>query len=446
MDDASHRAVLLPLAVPQNRVEDVHETHVHYQHCQNRASEYCWGNAPKQPDDLITTNRDVENALYHPLRDETNELHANLVQNAIKGAVSATKTCKSNWKAGDRISKPVFTDEADPSYAMSYDSRSATLYKYKVSLATLYGRVECRYILPAELDGTPYEQYVLGEDWAFAESKLVFDGDEFWLCLICKKPTPLSPIWAGDAERRGSDTRSRIRVLGVDLNVDNYSVVTSLAGFHGNANFLNHRRTEYETVRAGLQQTGTRSAHTTMQEMNGREWRYFDAYAHECANGIVSDAVRSRCTHVAFEKLTRIRTRISNRPRFQQWLFGRIRAYATYKLEALGILVGEVSPRKTSKCCSNTECDSCTTSNRDEKMFECVECGLELNADYNAARNVALQWFVENDGYDQFGRTCQAGRATSQVALKSGIVSPDGEFESIDWLSTDKPTSSLVGT
>lgn len=120
-------------------------------------------------------------------------MHANLVQKAIKDAVSATKTCKSNWKEGDRVSKPVFTDEEDPSYAMSYDKRSATLYKYKVSLSTRSGRVECRYVLPAELEGTPYEQYVLSEEWSFAESKLLFDGDLFWLCLICKKPTPLYP-------------------------------------------------------------------------------------------------------------------------------------------------------------------------------------------------------------------------------------------------------------
>ena len=451
-DDASHRAVLIPLVVPDNRVEDLHETHVQYQHCQNRASDYCWPDSPKQPADLLTRKTEVENALYHPLREETRGMHANLVQKAIKDAVSAIKTCKSNWKEGDRVSKPVFTDEEDPSYAMSYDKRSATLYKYKVSLSTRSGRVECRYVLPAELEGTPYEQYVLSEEWSFAESKLLFDADFFWLCLICKKPAPLYPTWSSDAEQRGSDTQSGIRVLGVDLNVDNYSVVTSLAGFHGNADYLNNRRNEYEKVRAGLQQTGTRSAHKTMHGRKGREWRYFDAYAHDCANGIVYDAVRSRCTHVVFERLTRIRKRISNRKKFQQWLFRRIREYATYKLEALGIIVDEVNPRNTSKRCSNTERDSCTNSNRNDKRFRCVECGLELNAEYNTARNVALQWFAEKevaaDGsveYDQSGRTCRAGRAASQLALNSGTLSLDGVFTPTEWVSTDKPTSSLVG-
>ncbi|WP_458208908.1 zinc ribbon domain-containing protein [Haladaptatus sp. NG-SE-30] len=118
-------------------------------------------------------------------------------------------------------------------------------------------------------------------------------------------------------------------------------------------------------------------------------------------------------------------------------------------LELLGIPVDTVNPEYTSQRCSHTECDSCIRANRDGKDFECVERGLSLQADYNAARNIAFQWFTENreDAQrDQSGRTCQAGRATSQLALKSGTLSPSGEFIARDWLSTDKPTTSVVGS
>jgi len=230
----------------------------------------------------------------------------------------------------------------------------------------------------------------------------------------------------------------------VDLNVDGYSVVTSVAGFHGNADELNDRRERFERVREGLQQTGTRSAHLTFHEMSGREWRHFDAYAHDCANGIVFDAMWARCTHVVFEDLTHIRKRISNLLKFQQWLFKRIRSYAEDKLELLGIETDTVNPLNTSKRCSHTECDSCGRANLSGKEFACVECGLELNRDYNAARNVAFQWFAENDP-GQSDRTCQASRATSRLALKSGTLSPSGEFTAWDGLSTDKPTTEVVG-
>lgn len=59
-------------------------------------------------------------------------------------------------------------------------------------------------------------------------------------------------------------------VLGVDLNVDGSLAVTSTGTFLGNADFLNHKRDEYERIRGNLQETGTRSAHLTMQSLGNR--------------------------------------------------------------------------------------------------------------------------------------------------------------------------------
>ena len=437
-DEYVRRVVRLPLVVPDDRIDDLHATRLKVSYCQQRTSDFCWDD-PKHPEDLITAYSTADGALYQTLREETNKLHANLVQKAMKDVTSNMSTAKHNWHAGDRVNQPTYRERNDDgSYAITYDHRAATVLKYKVSLATINGRVECKYVLPADLTGTPYERYVLDSAWSFSTSKLVFDGERFWLHAVCKKPRPTQPIWSKQsaADYRGSDTNARTRVLGVDLNVKGSSVVTSVAGFHGNAGELNDRRAQFERVRSGLQQTGTRSAHLTYHAIGGREWRHFDAYAHDCANGIVADAVQTRCTHVIFENLTRIRKHISNAPAYQQWLFRRIREYAAYKLAGLGIKTATVDPRNTSMRCSNTECGLCTDANRSGKEFECVGCGLALNADYNAARNIALQWFNENDR-GQSGRTRPAGRATSQLALKSGILTPEGEFSSYESVSTD---------
>ena len=445
-DECVVRTVRIPLVVPEDRVTDLHWTRVKTAHCQQRASDLGW-NDPKRPDDLLTSYQQAHEALYDPLREETGQLHANLVQAALKDVTANLNTAKANWRAGDRVNQPQYlVCREDGSYAITYDQRAATFHKYKVSLATVNGRVECRYVLPADLQGTPYERYVLDSAWTFGTSKLVFDGERFWLHAVCKRPRPTQPIWEKQsaADYRGSDTHARTRVLGVDLNVTGFSVVTSVAGFHGNADALNDRREQFERVRGGLQQTGTRSAHLTFHRLGGREWRYFDAYAHDCANAIVADAVQARCTHVVFEDLTRIRKRISDAPEYQQWLFKRIREYTEAKLAVRGIEAVTVNPRDTSKRCSKTDCESCTRANRSGKDFECVACGLALNADYNAARNIAFQWVVEN-GYGQSGRTCSTGRATSQLALKSGTLSVSGEFTPREWLSPDKPTTSVVG-
>ena len=70
---------------------------------------------------------------------------------------------------------------------MTYDKRAATYHRYKVSLATVNGRVQARYVLPRKLEATPYARYVLDRRWRFSTSKLVYDGDRFWLHAVIKR-------------------------------------------------------------------------------------------------------------------------------------------------------------------------------------------------------------------------------------------------------------------
>jgi IS605 OrfB family transposase len=439
------RTVRIPLIIPDDRRDDLHQTHLKYQHCQNQTVEYCWPIKPKQPDDLITDKGEAEAVLYDQLREDTDGLHANLVQKAIKDATSAVGAAKSNWESGDRVSKPDFDDADDPSWSMTYDKRAATYHRYKVSLATVNGRVQARYVLPRKLKAAPYARYVLDRRWRFSTSKLVYDGDRFWLHAVMKRHYTASEA----VDESGSDTHSgdSTRVLGVDLNVDGYSAVTSAGGFHGNADYLNHRRERFESLRAELQQTGTRSAHLRMKQRKGHEWRWFDQYAHDVANGIVADAVQVGATHIAFERLTHIRQRISNLPKFQQWFFRRVQECVEYKLEEYGIECRQVNPRNTSRACSRTDCDCTSDANREGKTFRCTACGYEVNADYNAAKNVgfALLDSLSDSADVPASHTRSSGRATSQLALMSGALTPAGSFASREWESTGKPTASAVG-
>jgi len=436
MSVKANRTVRIPLIVPDDRVDDLHATYSPYQHCQNRTVDWCFPDTPTQPDDLTTSKGDAEDALYHELREETDHnLHANLVQKAIKDAVGAVGSVKTSWENGDRISKPVFKSRDDSSYTMTYDNRAATYHRYKASLAVVNGPpVECQYELPAALDGTPYKQYVLDARWSFSTSKLVFDGERFWLHAVMKRHYADDPVYSPTTT--GLDTQEDLtRVLGVDLNVDGYTAVTSAGGFHGNADYLNHRRAEHEALRGDLQQTGTRSAHLRLHSRHGLEWKWFDQYAHDVANSIVAEAVRVRATQVVFENLTRIRTRISNAPKFQHWLFRRVQEYVEYKLEEFGISVELVGSYYTSQACSRTDCECVDEDNRDGKHFECIECGYVLNADLNAAKNIGLTLLDELPA----SHMCSSGKATSQLALVSGTLTPSGEFSPRDWGSTDKP-------
>jgi len=136
--------------------------------------------------------------------------------------------------------------------------------------------------------------------------------------------------------------------------------------------------------------------------------------------------------------LTRIRKRISNLPKFQQWLFKKVQKYTEYKLERYGVTVDTVKPNYTSQRCSHTDCDCVEEDNRDGKHFECVECGYTVNSDYNAAKNVGFR-YLNDEVSSPASHTCSSGQATSQLALMSGTLSPTGNFAEHEWVSTDKP-------
>lgn len=435
----ANRTVALPLGIPEDRESDFHQTVWPYAYCQQETVNYCWPDTPKHPSDLETSKHTAENALYDRLREATDEtLHANLVQKAIKDATSAVESCQTSWENGDRVSKPNFYDRDQPGYTMTYDKRAATYGRYEATFSTVNGTVTCQYELPAELDGTPYAKYVLDTRWSFGTSKLVFDGERFWLHAVMNRQFGDSPVYAPEPET-GSDTHNEDthRVLGVDLNVDGATAVTSTGQFYGNADALNAYREDQEALRGELQQTGTRSAHMRFQDRQGTEWRYYDQYAHSVANSIKHEALRVRATHVAFEELTRIRQRISNLPKFQQWLFEKVRKYTAYKLARYGVTVDTTTPVYTSQACSRTDCYCVAEANRAGKHFACIECGYTVNSDYNAAKNIGLR-YLSAELSSPTSHKRSSGQAASQLALMSGILSPSGSYSEQDWMSTDK--------
>ena len=59
-----------------------------------------------------------------------------------------------------------------------------------------------------------------------------------------------------------------------------------------------------------------------------------------------------------------------------------------YKAEDAGKTVIYVNPKHTSQRCS--KCGYVDKNNRHDSVFKCINCGLELNADLNASRNIEV--------------------------------------------------------
>ena len=305
------------------------------------------------------------------------------------------------------------------------------------------GRVECEYVLPDDPEGTPIGEYLLNEDYEFRMSTLQYDRptESFYLHARMRRIEPDEP-----AQSTSSSSEAEHRtVLGVDLNVDGSLAVTSTGAFIGNADEMNHRRREFEKTRGSMHQAGTRSAHLSIQSMDDREHRWMQDELHCASNRILEEAREHGCTHIAFEDLTDIRTRMAGAKRFHAWAFRRLYEYVEYKAEMFDIVVEQVSPAYTSQRCS--KCGFTHETNRRSKhQFVCQKCGYELHADYNAGKNTARKLLKRLHSR----QTSSSGGASCQYALTSGTMTLNGEFHAsstpeAEGESTDKPTSSLVG-
>nr|WP_305882749.1 transposase [Haloplanus ruber] len=365
---------------------------------------YGWSDNPAN---IIDSKDELHDATYEDVRSQT-DLTANHVQAARSLAAQALDSCTElHFEEDQSISKPTFRGSV-----VVYDNRTVTFYDDYCTLSTTEDRVSAEYVLPEDATDTPFETYWNNPEWEQNSATLHKRDGEYYLHVNFQK----EPDTDVSAVENGT-------VLGVDFNVDGSLAVTSTGAFYGNADFLNHKRDEYERKRGTLQETGTRSAHLTIQSIGDSFSEWSEDYLHRVSLAIVQEARRYDCDAIAVENLTQIRERISDGKKFQQWAFNKLQEFISYKAEEYGILVDDVKPQYTSQQCSQSECGFTHEDNRNGDEFKCLKCGKELHSDYNAARNVA--WYLVQNWLKS-----GSGRANCQVALKSGTLNGNGEFSS----------------
>ena len=402
------RTAIVKLTVSDEPRDALHRTSEQYLYCANRTSEYCWSNTSYT--ECKTNKREVRDALYAELREET-ELPAQLVQAAIRRAVEAIKGVVERWKKGQRVSQPTFTAET-----MDYDTRSATFYRNNVSLATVEGRVEPSFVLPAD-SPTPYERYVLSEDYEFRESALRYDAvnDEFYLHLSTRQ------INDEDAEVSTDIGHSDQTVLGIDLGVN--SLAVSSTGTFWQGDDYDHWSREFEERRGEMQQRGTQAAHNALLRLGKREDAWRKQYIHTIANELVLEAVEHDCDVIVFEDLTDIRERLSQAKWHHIWAFRRLFEYVEYKAPEQGVSVEQVEPNHTSQRCSRTDCGFTHEANRHGEQFCCQKCGYEVNADYNAAKNIGVRYARKRVHRLRSSPKSGSGDARVDVRVNGGMLS-----------------------
>jgi putative transposase len=105
--------------------------------------------------------------------------------------------------------------------------------------------------------------------------------------------------------------------------------------------------------------------------------------------------------------------------------WNRFAQILSYKAESAGLKVVKVDARNTSKQCSN--CGNLMEVPLSERTYNCNRCGLHLDRDINAARNILIRATVGHTGshvrgdYVRPQREAVVEEPKTYPATKSGI-------------------------
>ncbi len=260
-----------------------------------------------------------------------------------------------------------------PHGSIAYDSRilGYDLPKRMVSIWAIGGRLKIPFVC-----GEYQAKLLEGQR---GESDLCLVDGEFYLMAICDVEDP--PLRKID-ECKG--------IIGVDLGI--VELATDSEGNQYSGHEVRTLRRRMRKLRAGLQSCGSKSAKRHLQRLRRRQSRFSRWVNHNISRRLVESAAKLGKA-LALESLTGIRERgngFNREMRFElgNWSFFQLLQMIEYKARRAGIPVVLVDPRNTSRTCS--ACGYCDKHNRkSQSKFKCLECGFELNADRNAALNIA---------------------------------------------------------
>jgi len=304
----------------------------------------------------------LQDAVYHDVREQF-DLGAQMAVRALGKVADAYKT------------NPDAHNQFDIRGGFPYDSRILSFYtdRQEVSIWTLGGREKISYEVGEN------HRALLEQDKG--EADLIYRNGMFFLLVSCQMPT---------ANLSDEDVEAIDGYLGVDRGVNN--IATTSDGDNWTSDQIDERRQWYQDRRDTLQSVGTRSAKRELQRLSGKQARFQRDTNHTISKRIVSKA-KARNSAVVLEDLSGISERTTvrrqQRARHSNWSFHQLRQFIEYKALIAGVPVIKVDPEYTSQTCSN--CGHCDSKNRNGSNFECQNCGHSVDADKNAARNIAVR-------------------------------------------------------
>lgn len=152
-------------------------------------------------------------------------------------------------------------------------------------------------------------------------------------------------------------------------------------------------RTQLQSQRRRLQKSliSVSSGHgrkklRKLETLKQRERNFVRTYNHYVSKKVIDFALENNARYINIEDLSGYD---SSDFILRNWSFYELQQFIIYKAEKYGIIVRKVNPYHTSQNCSC--CGHWEEGQRiDQSHFICKACGAKLNADFNAARNIAM--------------------------------------------------------
>ena len=302
-------------------------------------------------------------SLHHKTYKEIREyLPSQLTVSARMKATEAIKAVKTKIKKKQKATCP-----KSKIVSIRYDARSYNVWfdRNEISILTISGRQKISISIPEY-----FKQYIT---WKRCSADLFLRKNKVFLHIVLTKEI-------ADPEPTG-------KVVGIDRGIKRIAVTSENQFFGGGQ--IKKVSKRYEKVRSALQSCGSKSAKRHLRKISKKENRFRANVNHVITKQIV-ESLNSGDV-IAIEKLTGIRQTVRLRKKqrkdLHKWNFFQFEQFLTYKAEARGMKIEYVDARFTSQKCSI--CGYISRSNRQsQSVFKCKHCGLSLNADLNASRNI----------------------------------------------------------
>jgi IS605 OrfB family transposase len=304
---------------------------------------------------------------YYPLREKYPNLPSDIICQARVKATGSLKSVFTSRRKGKKVSCP-------KGYNIPIPYRQEKTYRLLlkdslVSLATIKGRIKVPFY------SNTYTTGMFNKAVNITSANLVYKKNILCLHVAIELPSPLSI--------------NNNSVVGIDLGI-NRPAVTSTKQFIGKKRWKAVDK-KYFNLKRKLQSKGTKSAKRHLKKLSGKVRRFRLDCDHVVSKHIVNSVPFG--TTIVLENLTNIRKTAKQRKgkqnrKLHSWSFTQLKSFIEYKAEEKGCKVVTINPAYTSQTCSR--CGYVSRSNRKtQAIFKCRKCNYQLNADLNAAINIA---------------------------------------------------------